>query len=174
MPKLERELMIKEFKQKINKKNYLFLTNHTGLSSNEFNALRKKLYNARVDYFVVKNTLSRRALKDVKMEGLADLIDGPTSVAFTDEDPSIASKLLVDFAKDHAALKIRGGFLKGEILDINKVKELASLPARDVLLAQVFGTLNAPVNGFVNVLAAVLRNFVTVVKKISEQKEKGN
>ena len=171
MPKLEREQMINEISQKISDIDYFFVTDYMGLDANELNELRKKLYNAKTNYLVLKNTMGMRALKKSKIKSLSEFITGPSSIAYTNEDPVATSKVLVDFAKDHEALKIRGGLLKDKILDSAKIEELAALPPKEVLLAQVIGAINAPLSGLVTVLSGVTRGFVTVLNRIVEQKE---
>ncbi|MFH1776184.1 MAG: 50S ribosomal protein L10 [Candidatus Omnitrophota bacterium] len=172
MPKFEKELIVQELTQRFTEANYFFVTGYQGIDANRLNGLRKKLLEARTDYIVLKNTLGKMALKNRKMDLLADLIDGPTSIAYTNHDPVATSKVLIDFSKENETLKIRGAFLDGKILDADDVKLLAALPPKNIILAQLVGAIAAPLTGLVGVLSGVIRGLVTVVKKIEEETEK--
>jgi len=150
----------------------LFLTNFQGLSVAEMNALRSELRNRGVNYKVMKNTLVRLAYQDTDVAGLGPGFVGPRAAAWTetsDNAPAMA-KVLVDFAKAHPNLTLIRGVLDGKLVEPTEMETLSTLPPREELLARVLGTMKAPVNAFVNTLAAVPRSFLTVLKAIEEQK----
>jgi large subunit ribosomal protein L10 len=150
----------------------LFLTNFQGLSVAEMNALRSELRNRGVNYKVMKNTLVRLAYQDTDVAGLGPDFVGPRAAAWTetsDNAPAMA-KVLVDFAKAHPNLTLIRGVLDGKLVEPTEMETLSTLPPREELLARVLGTMKAPVNAFVNTLAAVPRSFLTVLKAIEEQK----
>ncbi len=119
---------------------------------------------------VVKNTLVRRALKGTDFGPLDAHLEGPTAIV-TSADPVAPAKVLSDFAKEHKNLKILGGVLEGQALDVAGIEALAKLPSREVLVAKMLGTMMAPVQNFVGVLAAVPGGFVRVLEQIRQQKE---
>jgi large subunit ribosomal protein L10 len=139
----------------------LFLTNFQGLSVAEINALRSELRNRGVNYKVMKNTLVRLAYQDTDVAGLGPDFVGPRAAAWTETS---------DNAKAHPNLTLIRGVLDGKLVEPTEMETLSTLPPREELLARVLGTMKAPVNAFVNTLAAVPRSFLTVLKAIEEQK----
>lgn len=152
-------------------KSVIFIKNK-GLKVSEVTFLRKTLNKEAATLKMVKNRLLKRALKEAKIEGLDALIDGSITVASSEVDAVKPAKILVDFAKENERLEIKGGYLAGEILSIAKIKHLAQLPSKEVLLAKLLGCLQNPATHLVNVLAAVPRGLVTVLDGIRKTKEK--
>ena len=146
------------------------LADFTGLSVASVMALRRKCRDSGVHYKVVKNTLAKRALQGTGMETLTNLLAGPNAWAVHPSDQIAAAKVLSDFAKDHEALKIRGGYMEGRVLTVQEIQALAKLPSREVLLAQVLGVMQAPLAGFAGALTAVLRSFVSVVDAYAKKR----
>ena len=95
---------------------------------------------------------------------------GPSLVAFAYEDPASAAKVIHKFSVDHEALKLKDSLLGTKKISASAVEELAKLPSREVLLAQLLGVMNGPARGFVSVLAAVPRGLVTVLSAIEKKK----
>jgi len=119
----------------------------------------------------VKNTLLVRAAEDTGVAVISDHFKGPSAVVMSDDDPVAPAKVLTDFAKANAKLEIKVGVLNGKAVDPAGIKSLASLPAREVLLAQVLGAMNAVPGSLVRVLAAVPGQLVNVLTAIKDQKE---
>ena len=112
---------------------------------------------AGVDYFVMKNTLSRFAVKNAGLDELCDVLKGTTSIALCQGDPVAAAKVVSEFSKKLAAQEkftVKAGFVDGKVIDAAGVKALADLPSKEVLVATVLGTLIAPVRGLATVLDA--------------------
>jgi large subunit ribosomal protein L10 len=143
--------------------------NYQGLKVKEADELRRKADKERVGYTVAKKTLLTKALKATGIEYDITAIAGMIGVA-TAADEVGAARLLVDFGKAHEALKVLGAVVDGKIVDGAAVKALASLPSREALLGQLVGTINAPVSGFVNVLAGNLRGLMNVLNSIKDAK----
>jgi large subunit ribosomal protein L10 len=95
---------------------------------------------------------------------------GGVSALFGKEDEVAPAQLIAQFAKTHEVVTLFGGILEGKFIDAAKVKELSALPSKQQLLGQLVGTLNAPISGFVNVLAGNLRNLVGVLNNIKQSK----
>jgi len=148
------------------------LADFIGLNVQEVSALRAKCRAAGVRYKVVKNTLAKRAIKEVGMQDLESFLEGPNAWATHDSDQVIAAKILSDFAKDNEKLEIRAGFMEGRMISSSEVVALSKLPSREVLLSQTLAALQSPLAGFAGVCSALLRGVVTVVdayrKKRSE------
>jgi len=143
--------------------------NFQGLKVTDFEALRKQARAEQVQVQVAKKTLVKRVFEDLGVTADPKTFDGGV-VALSGPDEIAAAKIVSNFAKTHDMVTIYGGVLEGKFIDASGVKSLASLPSKQQLLGQLVGTLNAPVSGFVNVLAGNLRNLVNVLNNIKEAK----
>jgi large subunit ribosomal protein L10 len=168
----EKVAIVDEIRERIEGNEIAILTQYMGINVESVSALRKQLRDADIEYKVYKNTLARRALADVGLEDLADTMDGPTAWAFS-KDPVSPAKILNDFAKTSKFVKMSGGILNGKAVSSEQLMALASLPSRDQLLAQVAGTVAAPLRNFVGVISAVPRNLVNVLEALRKKKEEG-
>ena len=119
---------------------------------------------------MIKNTLAKRALATSSMEKLEPLLAGPNAWAVHKTDQVAAAKVVSEFAKDHAKLKIRGGIVDGRLVSVDQLQALAKLPGREVLLAQVLAGMQAPMAGFAGALTALLRGFATAVDAYAKQR----
>jgi large subunit ribosomal protein L10 len=117
-------------------------------------------------YAVVKNTLTRIAARDAGVEGLDDLLAGPSAIAFVKGDPVEAAKGIRDFAKVHPKLVIKGGYLDGRVLSAQDVTKLADLESREVLLAKLAGAMNASLQQAVSLFAAPLSQAARVIEAL--------
>ena len=141
------------------------LIDYRGLTVEEVTNLRNKFREAGVEYRVLKNTMIRRAVDALGMEGLEPVLEGPTAVAFGMEDAVAPAKIISDFIKETEKTEIKAGVLEGKVVDVAAVKALASLPSREVL-----GSMNAPITGFVTALSGNIRNLLYVLNAIGEKK----
>ena len=116
-------------------------------------------------------TLARRATDALDIEGLDDLLLGPTGLAFADGDPVGAAKVLKDFSRDHDVFVVKGGLLGSDFLSPEKISELADIEPRDVLLAKIAGAMKAPMANMAGLLAALPRNTASVLQQLLEQKQ---
>lgn len=170
MAKPEKEAVVKEMVEKLSTSKSVVVTDYKGLDVGALTELRKRLREAGVEYKVIKNTLARIAAKKAEWEDLNQLFVGPTAIAFGIEDAVSPAKILVDFSKENNALEIKGGALNGEFIGSDKVKSLAEIPPREILLSQVLAGMKSPISGLVNVLSGNLRGLVQVLSQIKEQK----
>ncbi len=170
MARPEKEAVVSEIQQKFAMSKSVILADYRGLNVAEVTELRKKLRDAGVEYKVVKNTLTSRAAKAANIDGLDQFLSGPTALAFGINDVVMPAKILADFAKDHKNLELKGGILEGKVIGLKEVKELASLPTREVLLGQLVGMFQAPLRGLVTVLSGPLRNLTYAVEAVRKQK----
>jgi large subunit ribosomal protein L10 len=145
-----------------------------GLNVEEICSLRHELRTAGTEFHVVKNTLAKLAVKGTDMEQIEEHFRGSTAVALSKEDPAAPAKILSKFAKDNPKLAFKVGLLDGKPLTKETLESLSKLPPREVLLSILLGTLKAPTNGLVNVLAGVLIKFVGTLQAIKDQKETSN
>jgi large subunit ribosomal protein L10 len=141
VPRPDKVAAVTEVKDNLEGAAATLLTHFSGLTVTEMATLRAELRKANASYRVIKNTLSKRAMAEAGIEGLGDLLEGPTALVFCEEDPVGPAKALKAFSKDHPDLVVRGGYLDGEVLDETAAIKLADLASRDELLAQLVGLL---------------------------------
>ncbi len=134
------------------------VTEYRGLTVAEMATLRRALRAVGGDYKVFKNTLVRRALEGTGHDALAELLEGPTAIAFVSGDVSAVAKALRDFARTAPALVLKGGVFEGSLLGARDLTSLADLPSREVLLAQVAGAIAAPLRTMAGLLQALPQN----------------
>jgi large subunit ribosomal protein L10 len=147
------------------------VVDYKGLTVLQMTELRAKLREAGVQIEVIKNTLMRRASKGTDSEVMIDLYKGPNAIVVSNDDPVAPAKILADFAKDNDKLEIKGAALAGKLLGEEEIKQLAKMPSKEDLLAQLVYTLNAVPTNLVNVLSGVPRAFVNVLNAVKDQKD---
>jgi len=150
----EKEAVIKEVTDLAAKSQTLVMAEYRGITVAGMTDLRAKARAADVSLSVLKNTLARRALAGTSFEVAADEMTGPLIYSFS-EDAVAAAKIVAEFAKTNDKLVIRAGVYSGKALDANGVKELANIPSKEVLLAQLLGLMQSPVSRTARVLAAL-------------------
>ncbi|NLL51677.1 MAG: 50S ribosomal protein L10 [Peptococcaceae bacterium] len=166
----EKQKIVDEIKQKFQDANGVVLADYRGLTVSQVTSLRVDLRQAGVEYRVLKNTMVRRAADEIGLEGLDEFLKGPTAIAFS-ADPVAPAKILSDYSKKNKNLKIKAGVVEGKVIDSERVKDLANLPSREVLLAQVLAGMQAPLQGMVNVLQGPIRKFGYALEEVRKLKE---
>lgn len=149
----------------------ILVTDYKGLNVPALNDLRRRLRAEEVEYQVVKNSLLVRAANDTEAALIKEYFKGPSAIAISYTDAVAPAKVLTQFAKENDKLAIKGGVLRGKVLDVDAVKALASLPGREVLLGQLLATLNSVPTSFVRALAQIPRGLLNVLTAIRDQKE---
>ncbi len=162
MQKAEKQEFVKNFNETLKEKEFLVVAHYKGLTVSEISSLRQKIKSANSIFKVAKNTLAKRALKNTDFEVLDKFFVGPTSIAFSD-DPVSTSKVMMDFAKENENLKILGGAMSGKELNIDEIKNLASLPSMDALRAKIVGLLLASQRSLASTLQANQSNLIRLV-----------
>lgn len=142
MAKPDKVAAVAEIADRFRNSSATVVTEYTGLSVSQLSELRRALGNT-AKYRVAKNTLVKRAAEDAGIEGLDELFVGPTAIAFIEGEPVEAAKALKNFAKDHSALVIKGGYMDGRPLSIAEIEQIADLETREVLLSKAAGVFKA-------------------------------
>ncbi len=166
----KREL-IESYVEMLSQSQGAIFTNYRGLTVSQLEAVRNKMREINTPYHVVKNTLFKRALNQAGLPVPEEMFVGPVATGFCHTELAATAKALMDFAKEFEAFEIKGGLLGDRIVGVGGVKTLAELPPRDVLLAQVVGSFQAPITGLVTALSGILRSFVNVLQARKEQLE---
>lgn len=132
------------------------LVDYSGITVAEDTEMRRKLREANVDYSVVKNTLLRFAFNNSGLSELDPLLNGNTSIAICADDPVAPAKIICEHAKKFQNhFEVKGGFMDGQVIELDKIEALAAIPALPVLRAQVLGTMLAPITSLAIVLKAI-------------------
>jgi large subunit ribosomal protein L10 len=166
----EKKKVVQELTDKVKSAQSIVLADYRGLTVEQDTALRNALRAAGVEYKVVKNTLTSLAMKENGLEGLDTFLNGPTAMALSSTDVVAPAKVLAEYAKKFEKLELKVGVVEGKIIDVEGVKALAELPSKEVLIAKVLGSFNAPISGLVNVLNGNVRGLVVALNAIAEQK----
>lgn len=162
--------VVNEIEEKLKRATAVVLTDYRGLKVHELAELRRELRAQGVEYTVYKNTLARRAADSSELGALVEYLQGPTAIAFGFDDPIAAARSISSFAKTHAQLSVKGGLLEGRVIDAAAIRLLAALPSREVLLAKLAGTLQAPITGLATVLNGPIRGLALALGRTVEQK----
>lgn len=170
----KKEETVAQLQETLGNLKLMVMTDYRGLTVPEITELRGKLRESGVSYAVTKNTLLRIAAKNTP--NLQDIdpsaFTGPMALAISTEDEVEPARVVFQYAKQHDALEIVGAITgEGRLLTPAEVKALATLPTREQLIAQVVGTIAAPLTGLVGVMGANVRGIVTVLNAIKETKE---
>jgi large subunit ribosomal protein L10 len=169
--KEEKVQEVKNLSDRVEKAKVLLFADYRGLKVSEVTELRMKLRKEQSSLKVVKNRLMKRVLKQFNIEFLEKYFTGPTALAASDVDPVVPAKALVEFARTHGKLSLKGGYLDGKDLTAAQIEALAKMPSREVLLARALSSMMAPATNLVGVLAAVPRKLVYAVNAIKEKKQ---
>ena len=171
--KEQKKEKIKDLSDRFSKSKSIVFLGFQGITAKENIELRRKLRDENIDFKVARKTLIRRGLGEAKIETSQDLnLEGPVAVAVSYDDEIAPARLANEYSKENKKLKLLGGFVEAKYIDAAGIKSLALLPGKEQLRAQLVGTINAPVSGFVNVLAGNLRGLVNTLKAIGENKDK--
>lgn len=167
----EKAAVIDRLAESFGESDTMFVADYRGLDMPKITELRDKLRGADATFHVVKNTLARRAAEQAGKGELAEMFSGPTAVAFVRGDAAAVAKALSDFGKQSDLLELRGGIMDGRIVEQSQVKEIASLPPREVILAMLLSAINAPMQQVVGVLAAPCRDIVGILDAYIEKRK---
>jgi large subunit ribosomal protein L10 len=144
---------------------------YRGLTVADMTALRVKAREAAVHVRVVRNTLARRALQDTEFECMSEQLIGPLVLAFSQEEPSSAARVMRDFSKSNAKLVIKAAAFGGQVIDGTQIEVLASLPTREEALAKLLSVILAPVSKLVRTLAEPQARVVRTLAAVRDKRE---
>jgi large subunit ribosomal protein L10 len=168
----EKKELVKDVENRFKKSQAFFVSHNNGLKAQELSSLRKELKSFNAELRVIKNTIIKRAIKDLNYdENLKNEFNGPTAITFSYGDPVLVAKSLIKVEKDTKRFLISSGSLGSKLLKYNDIDILANLPSREELIAKTVRTIAAPLTGFMTVLSAVPRNFMNVLNSIKDKKE---
>jgi len=153
----EKQAIVDALSERIKNAGSGVLVDYKGITVAEDTALRTELRKEGIDYTVVKNTLTRKALDKLGMSGLDAVLNGSTSLATTENDPIAPFRILNDYSKKlNDRFNIKAAFMDGQVLGESEIAEIAELPSKDALYAKVLGTMIAPITGLAVCLGQIL------------------
>jgi len=158
--------------EKLKKARVAVLTDYRGLTVSQMQELRGRFRTGDVEYRVVKNTLVRRAAEAAGVPALQSELEGPLAIAFGYEDLSLPAKLINEFVRaTRLKLDIKGGLVEGRVFSPDQVRQLADLPSRETLIAQLMGTMQAPVSQMVGIMQTPLQQLMGVLNAYKTKME---
>jgi len=153
----EKQAMVEALAARIQNASAGVFVDYKGITVSEDTALRSEMRKDSVEYTVVKNTLTRKALEKLGMTGLDDILNGTTSLATAENDPIAPFRILSDYSKKlNDRFNIKAAFMEGKVLNETEIAEMAALPSKDALYAKVLGTMIAPITGLAVCLGQIL------------------
>ena len=169
MPTPRKEAQVEEIKDKLSRCTIAIATGYQGLSAADMTELRRRLREQGIEYRVVKNTLPYLAARELGREGIGEVMQGPTGLAFGyGDEVAVARGLNTYIITTRSPLVIHGALMDSRVITGDQVRSLATLPPREELLSRLLGQMQAPVTGLVTVLSAPLRSLVTVLQRAAE------
>lgn len=168
MNRKEKEKVISDLTSSLDQSELLVVMHQKGLDAGETSSLRSEMKKADVTCRVAKNTLFALAVKDTKYDAISKYLSGPTLFAYSN-DPIAAAKVSIDFSKKNDKIDVLCGVLKGNFLDANQVKSLASLPSLEELRANIVGVIQAPATKIAKIMAEPAAQITRVVFAKSTQ-----
>ena len=161
-----------EIAEKLRTAKVVVLTDYRGLTVSQMQELRGKLRTGNVEYRVIKNTLARRAADAAGYKALESELKGPIAIAFGYEDLSLPPRLINEFVRTtRLKLEVVGGLVEGRVFNRDQIRQLADLPSREVLLAQLLGTLQSPVGQLVGIMQTPLQQLLGVLEAYKSKLE---
>jgi len=173
MASADKSSVIAEMTENFRKSSATVMTEYRGLTVTQLKELRRAL-GPKTTYAVVKNTLSRLAAKAAGVEGVDEMLKGPSAIAFIEGDAVESAKGLKNFAKDNPALVIKGAYMDGKVLTSKEIFRLADLESREVLLAKLAGAMNASLSQAVYLFAAPLSKTARALGALQQKKSQEN
>lgn len=168
----EKEKVVSQLRDKLDRAKSLFLADFTGLDVGEMTELRKNFRENKVEIKVAKNSLIRLAIEKTDFEGVSKHLEGPTGLVFGYDELTVPAKILYDFQNKTEKPKIKVFWMEGKLFGEEELKRLARLPSREDLFGQILASLNSPMTNLVGILQGVLRNFIGLIDALQESKSK--
>ena len=152
-----KKVVVSEIVEKLKNAECMMVVSYSGLTVEQVTELRKQCRENDVHYCVLKNRLVNRALEELKIEGLENLLEGPNAFVFSEKDVTAGPKIISQFIEKNklTSLEIKGGLMGTEVIDVKTIKGLAATPSREELLATIVGCLVSPVSSLVSVLEQI-------------------
>ena len=168
----QKKELVERYRDGVGAASHVYLVDYKGISVPLVTQLRRQVRELGGEYRVISNRLMLRAIGGAALEGLSDQFTGPTAVVYGD-DPVALAKVLTDFAPEAKVLEFKAGLVEGKPVAGDDIKEIASLPSREALIAKLLFLMQSPISRFATLLAAIPRGLVVVLDQVRQKKETG-
>ena len=169
MNRSEKRQVVADFSKKVEGFQAAILTHYRGLNVEQINTLRRRLREEKISYHVVKNTMMKLAAKGTNLEKISDYFKGPTAIAISHHDPISLAKIITEFVKTQPRLEIKIGLIQGQVAQPDEIKALATMPPREILLAQILGGIQGPAQEVAGVIQSCLQQIVGLIDARADQ-----
>ncbi len=171
MGKQEKAALVNNLSTLLKSSKGIYFTDYRGLNVKDITELRKRLRETNTVYRVTKNSILKRALEQTGMTEISHLVEGPTAIAITTDEPIQPIKILAHFRKEHKLPIIKGGVAEGKFINEKEIEEIAKIPSKQELLSMIVGNLNAPITGLVWTLRGILAQLIYTLNSLINKKE---
>ena len=172
LSKDSKKKMVEDLIKELKNSKGIILTDYKGMNVSQINSLRDELKEKKVVFKIVKNSLMERASEELDIKDLTKDLVGCTAIAFSSEDGVAPARLLKEYSKKNKVeMKTKSGLVEGRFLSPEKVMEIASLPSKDILMAQMVAGVKSPLYSLVFVLQGPLRGLIYTLEAVKKQKE---
>ncbi len=172
MNKTEKEKLVNDLNKKFSAATSLVFTDYKGLNVEEITQFRSLLRKSNVEYRVVKNTLAKIAAKETPVEMATELFKGPVAVVIGYDEPSVATKIVLNYAKGNEKLQVLQSLVEGQLFSEQDLKRVAELPSKEVLLSQLLSGMSSPASKLASALQATISRFAYALNALKDLKEK--
>ena len=169
MNRKEKEQTISELQRQIERYKGAVFANFRGLRVDQMNQIRQRLREGKISFYVVKNTLMKRASKGTDLEKIIPYLEGPTAMAISYGNPVSLIKIFLDFIKTQPLLEIKAGLVEGQLVLPQEMKAIATLPSRETMMAQVMGTIQMPASQLAGALINPIQQLLYVLETHMDQ-----
>lgn len=163
--------MIADLKEDFSRAKAVVFTDYKGMTVAELTELRGALKAASLNYRVVKNTLAKIAAQDTDVSVATDMFKGPVGIAIGFDDPVLVVRKVYDFSKTNEKLQLKGAVVEGKFCEQQEIREIASLPSREILLSMLAGVFQAPASKMAAVLSATVSRFAYAMEALKRKKD---
>lgn len=171
MPTPQKEEIVTKVADQLKQAKSVFLTDFTGLNVADISELRRIFRESKVEYRVVKNTLARLSVRKAGLDVILPYLEGPTAFALGMDDPVAPAKVIKEFVRGRETPKVKACIVEGQLFEGERVDEIANLPSRHQLLANLASGLNAPLLNLVSTLQAGVQNLLYALNAVKEKKQ---
>ena len=170
MPNAQNVATLEQIKEDLAGVSAMWVVDYRGLTVKQIQQLRREVRAAGASMKVYKNTLVHRALADLNLANLDEILEGPSAFIFAGEDPVASAKVLKEFAKNSKIMQIKGGMMDAEFVNAEQVEAIASLPSKEQLLGQIAGLISGMARGLAVSIGGVSRGLAVATQAVAEQK----
>ncbi|MCL1891291.1 MAG: 50S ribosomal protein L10 [Coriobacteriia bacterium] len=170
MPNADKVKLVAKIKDEIEAADAIWVVDYRGLTVKQSEEMRRLIRAQDASIKVYKNSFTERALSELELPSLGEVLEGPSAFVFVSGDPVASAKTLKSFAKENEALEIKGGLFNNDVVTATQIKAIADLPSREELIAKLLGTISNPATGLVRVLSGPAEKFVRTLQAVSDSK----